>query len=182
MEGGLSPKHTKALRRSIGGAAVTIARNRQSSGVVSMATGSPGDRVVEIGSPRSLHHFGAYDDIGDELVPRQLQITIPAASESARLGYADPVRVITEMTVRRHNKGSYALHMMTDDGPQFVLAARAEGGGVSSFLRLYSEPAAQGLTPGKAASSYIGKLAGGATASLWMKQSKVRPPSPLTHL
>jgi hypothetical protein len=47
-------------------------------------------------------------------------------------------------------------------GQDFLLCARAEGGGISSFLRIYCEPCTSGLTPGKAAASYLGKLTGGA--------------------
>eukprot|EP01049_Picozoa_sp_SAG25_P016671 SAG25_NODE_3934_length_925_cov_0.554479_3_plen_125_part_00 len=48
-------------------------------------------------------------------------------------------------------------------GQDFLLCARAEGGGISSFLRIYCEPCTSGLTPGKAAASYLGKLTGGAS-------------------
>eukprot|EP01043_Picozoa_sp_COSAG02_P039209 COSAG02_NODE_3079_length_7411_cov_31.125957_8_plen_113_part_00 len=54
--------------------------------------------------------------------------------------------------VRRHKYGSFSLHRDYDG--QFLLAARAEGGGISSFMRIYTDQSAlTGLTPGKDADS-----------------------------
>ena len=50
--------------------------------------------------------------------------------------------------VRRHKLGAFSLHRDYDG--QFLLAARAEGGGISSFVRIYSDQSAlTGMTPGK---------------------------------
>eukprot|EP01045_Picozoa_sp_COSAG04_P011405 COSAG04_NODE_734_length_10713_cov_2.619748_5_plen_144_part_00 len=74
-----------------------------------------------------------------------------------------------QYTVRRHPKGAITLHRHDD---QFLLVARAEGGGISTFWRLYSEPALTGMTPGKGASSYIGKVEGD---GLYLRRGKKSP-------
>ena len=74
-----------------------------------------------------------------------------------------------QYTVRHHPKGAITLHRHDD---QFLLVARAEGGGISTFWRLYSEPALTGMTPGKGASSYIGKVEGD---GLYLRRGKKSP-------
>lgn len=181
----LSPKEVRALRRSGGGAAVTAARAKR--GLPETTSGSASgnsSRVIEL---------VASSQTEDELVPRSpIPAPAPAPAPAAasagavragayqKVGHTavEPLRGVAEFVVTRHNKGSYSLHQLlatdycADEGGSgservFLLAARAEGGGVSSFLRLYTEPAVSGMTPGKAAASYVGKLTSGSSAALW---------------
>ena len=78
-----------------------------------------------------------------------------------------PLNGVRVFTVMRHEKGSFSLHSIPNG--EFLLAARAEGGGLGSFFRVYTELAVSGLTPGKGAPSYLGKIEKG---GLYMKRSK----------
>ena len=180
----LSPKELKALRRSGGGAAITAARAARGL----PEAGHPGasgntSRVIAISGASKTE---------DELVPRASSRTGAPPSQpqspprqwtSAAASVAEPLRGVTEYVICRHNKGSFSLYQLLQHGDRahaaegaaervFVLAARAEGGGISSFLRLYTEPATSGLTPGKSAPSYVGKLTGGSSAALWLRRDK----------
>ena len=60
----------------------------------------------------------------------------------------EPLHGMRQFVLRRHKHGALSLHREFDD--QFLLAARSEGGGISSFVRIYSEASAlTGMTPGK---------------------------------
>lgn len=66
--------------------------------------------------------------------------------------WADPVSEslhgMRHYVVRRHRPGAMGLYRAYDD--HFLLAGRLEGGGLSSFVRIYSDPSAlTGMTPGK---------------------------------
>eukprot|EP01052_Picozoa_sp_SAG31_P017007 SAG31_NODE_1147_length_9665_cov_10.571399_5_plen_233_part_00 len=60
----------------------------------------------------------------------------------------------------RHAKGSYTLRAGVGirGRGEFLLAARVEGGGLGSFMRIYTEEAIAGMTPGKNADTYLGKV------------------------
>ena len=113
------------MRRAVPSAAIARAKEG--------ASPRPDSRVIVLGA----------DEAGTA-APMALTPVSPGGPEAL----CEALHGMRQYVVRRHKHGAISLHRAYDD--QFLLAARGEGGGISSFVRIYSDPAAlTGMTPGK---------------------------------